>query len=42
MPKELKEALAERLRKRLKEIGKQDLYDKIATESGTPDAGQTS
>ncbi|MFH1731930.1 MAG: acetyl-CoA decarbonylase/synthase complex subunit alpha/beta [Planctomycetota bacterium] len=32
MPKALKEEIGDRLRARLKEMGKEDLYDKIATE----------
>ena len=32
MPKALKEEISERLKTRLKEMGKEDLYDKIATE----------
>jgi len=32
MPKQLKEEISERLEKRLEEIGKADLFDKIATE----------
>jgi acetyl-CoA synthase len=38
MPKELKEALADRLKARAKEIGEPDLYDKIADETVTTDA----
>ena len=40
MPKALKEEVADRLKERLKEIGKEDLFDKIATEEDaeTPDA----
>ena len=33
MPKALKEEVADRLKPRLKEIGKEDLFDKIATEA---------
>lgn len=32
MPKALKEEISDRLKERLKEIGKEDLYDKIATD----------
>ncbi|MCX5677637.1 MAG: acetyl-CoA decarbonylase/synthase complex subunit alpha/beta [Candidatus Omnitrophica bacterium] len=38
MPKELKEALADRLKARAKEIGEPDLFDKIADETVTTDA----
>ena len=39
MPKALKEEVAERVKERLKKIGKEDLFDKIATEEDaeTPD-----
>ena len=38
MPKELKEALADRIKERAKEIGEPDLYEKIADETITTDA----
>jgi acetyl-CoA synthase len=38
MPKELKEALADRLKERCKEIGSPDLFDKIADETIATDA----
>jgi acetyl-CoA synthase len=38
MPKELKEALADRLKARCKEIGMPDLFDKIADETIATDA----
>jgi len=37
MPKSLKEEISERLRVRLAEIGKEDLFDKIATEEDAED-----
>lgn len=38
MPKELKEALADKIRERAKEIGEPDLFDKIADETVATDA----
>jgi len=38
MPKELKEALADKLKKRCAEIGETDLFDKIADEAIATDA----
>jgi acetyl-CoA synthase len=38
MPKELKEAMADRLKKRCEEIGESDLLNKIADETITTDA----
>lgn len=38
MPKELKEALSDKLKARAKEIGQADLFDKIADETVTTDA----
>ncbi len=37
MPKALKEEVAERLKERLKKVGKEDLFDKIATEENAED-----
>jgi len=38
MPKELKEAMADRLKARAEELGQPDLYDKIADETVATDA----
>ena len=38
MPKELKEAIADRLKKRCTEVGEPDLFDKIADETVATDA----
>jgi len=38
MPKELKDALADRLKARAKEIGEPDLFDKITDETVATDA----
>jgi acetyl-CoA synthase len=40
MPKELKEAMREDLKKRAEELGLPDLVDKIADETITTDAGE--
>jgi len=40
MPKELKEALKDRLKKRCEEIGMPDLFDKIADETSATDAAE--
>jgi acetyl-CoA synthase len=38
MPKELKEAIAERFKARAAELGMPDLYDKLADETAATDA----
>jgi acetyl-CoA synthase len=40
MPKSLKEEIADRVKERLKKIGKEDLFDKIATEENAETAEQ--